>query len=531
MNTVTIDNIPVYDAVLSSEGTGMLRISLVDEPAVLKNFQHFDASARLQLYKVQDEEKRIVRGVVMRADFPIYRRDSELGEYYIIYKADTIRQMAEKYLAENRQNLVNLMHEAGTEVDGVQMVQYFIKDTAAGIAPEGFDDIADGSLFAEFHVTNDEVWDAVKDGTYQGFSLEGLFDLKPERNADYVQDVVDKLDGKFAETTKPNNKMAKLNRIKAALAKALQAFASVTTDKGILNWDGDDDLKNGDRVYILDEAGERTDAADGDYTTEDGKVITVADGVVAEIRDAAAEVAPEEGEEVEASSVETDNGTLHWDSDEDLKAGDAVYFLDSEGNRADVPDGDYRTQDGKVITVAEGLVAAITDDSAEVSDEEKAVAARKAEALAKMQKFEESYDEKYRKIWEAASALLGTDELYVVEAGDDYAVIETYDENYWAVHTRYAVSWNEDGSANVADPVEVKLMWVPMDFVSPFEEGGSEEVEALRAENAELKAQVETLKKTPAAEPAHEIVKTSAKLGKTRNKGLDRISYLMSLEG
>lgn len=526
MNTVTIDNIPVYDAILSSEGTGMLRISLVDEPAVLKNFQHFKNDAPLQLYKVQDEEKRLVRGVVMRADFPIYRRDKELGEYYIIYKAETIRQMAEKYLAENRQNLVNLMHEAGTEVEGVQMVQYFLKDTAAGVAPEGFADIADGSLFAEFHVTNDDVWDAVKDGTYQGFSLEGLFDLKPERNADYVQEVVNSLDGKFSKDTKQDNKMSKLNRIKAALAKALQAFASITTDKGILNWDGDDDLKAGDRVYLLDEAGERSDVPDGDYTTEDGKVIVVADGVVAEIRDAAAEVAPEEpAEEVEAASVETDNGTLHWDTGDDLKEGDEVYFVDSEGNRADVPDGDYRTTDGKIITVAEGKVAAITDDSAEVAPE---VEARRTEAMAKIQKFEESYDEKYRKIAEAVAAVREGD-FYILEAGDDFAVVNSWDEDINDHYYRYAIAWNEDGSAVASDPVEVKKIWVPLDFVSPFEEGAGEEVEALRAENAELKAQVETLKKEPAAEPAHEVVKTSTKLAKSGSKGLSRVEYLMSL--
>ena len=101
---VTIGGIPVYDAIITDDGTGMMKISLVDDPAVMSNFQAFDASRKMQMYSVTDEEKRLVRGVVMRADFPIYRRDERMGEYYIIYKADTIRQMAEKYLAESRQN-------------------------------------------------------------------------------------------------------------------------------------------------------------------------------------------------------------------------------------------------------------------------------------------------------------------------------------------------------------------------------------------------------------------------------------------
>ena len=70
---VTIGGIPVYDAVISDEETGMFKISLVDDPAVMSNFQAFDAQRKPMLYAIQDEEKRLVRGCIMRADFPIYR--------------------------------------------------------------------------------------------------------------------------------------------------------------------------------------------------------------------------------------------------------------------------------------------------------------------------------------------------------------------------------------------------------------------------------------------------------------------------
>ena len=170
---VTIDGIPVFEAILNSEEDGMTRISLVDEPAVLRDFAAFKEQKPKCLYKITDEEQRRVFGVVMRADFPIYRRDEAMkGEYYIIYKADTIKAMAEKYLLESRQNNVDLQHD-GEDVAGVNMVQFFIKGN--GCNPEGFEDIADGSLFAEFHVTDDEIWDAIKAGTYNGFSLEGYF--------------------------------------------------------------------------------------------------------------------------------------------------------------------------------------------------------------------------------------------------------------------------------------------------------------------------------------------------------------------
>ena len=516
---VTIGGIPVYDAIISDEETGMFRISLVDDPAVMSNFQAFDAHKKPMMYAIQDEEKRLVRGCIMRSDFPIYRRDEKMGEYYVIYKAEEIRKMAEKYLLEGRQNDVNVMHQEGSDVDGVQMVQYFIKGD--GIQVDGFDDCADGSLFGEFHVVNDSVWTEIKAGTYKGFSLEGVFDLVPEQNKDEIQEIVDLLDGAFKRIFKPNTFMSKLSKFKAALAKMLQEFGNVTTDKGIISWDGDEDLKAGDSVYVEDSEGNRTPAPDGDYKTDDNKVIVVVEGKVSEIKDAEAEI--------ESDFIETDKGKLEWDNeDEDLKAGDAVYITDEEGNRNPAPDGDYTTEDGKVIKVADGKVTEIVDKKAEVSEEE--VKAKRISKFNKIkQAFEESFDTKMRKISNAIAAVIDTENFYLVDAGEDFGVVETWNEDWTESHYfRYAITWNEDGTAKAADPVEVKLMFVPMDMESPFAKGNEEEMAALKAENASLKKEIAKLKKTPAAKPAHEEVKEQTKFTKTGNKGLDNLQRILS---
>ena len=516
---VTIGGIPVYDAIISDEETGMFRISLVDDPAVMSNFQAFDAHKKPMMYAIQDEEKRLVRGCIMRSDFPIYRRDEKMGEYYVIYKAEEIRKMAEKYLLEGRQNDVNVMHQEGSDVDGVQMVQYFIKGD--GIQVDGFDDCADGSLFGEFHVVNDSVWDEIKAGTYKGFSLEGVFDLVPEQDKDEIQEIVDLLEGAFKRIFKPNTFMSKLSKFKAALAKMLQEFGNVTTDKGVISWDGDEDLKAGDPVYVEDSEGNRTPAPDGDYKTDDNKVIVVVEGKVSEIKDAEAEI--------ESDFIETDKGKLEWDNeDEDLKAGDAVYITDEEGNRNPAPDGDYTTEDGKVIKVADGKVTEIVDKKAEVSEEE--VKAKRISKFKKIkQAFEESFDTKMRKISNAIAAVIDTENFYLVDAGEDFGVVETWNEDWTESHYfRYAITWNEDGTAKAADPVEVKLMFVPMDMESPFAKGNEEEMAALKAENASLKKEIAKLKKTPAAKPAHEEVKEQTKFTKTGNKGLDNLQRILS---
>ena len=108
--------------------------------------------------------------------------------------------------------------------------------------------------------------------------------------------------------------MSKLNAIKAKLAAILAKFAVVKTDKAVLEYDGED-LKAGMAVYVSNENGERVPAEDGEYTTEDNKVIVVKDGMVESITDPVAEVdgadeepkpedAPVEEEKLEEEPVE-----------------------------------------------------------------------------------------------------------------------------------------------------------------------------------------------------------------------------------
>lgn len=308
--SVTIDGLPIYNATIDMEGdsTGMLRVSLVDDPAVQSDFLTFSKQKPVQMFSVEDEEKRLVYGVLMRADFPIYR-NGENGGYYIVFQAETIRMMAEKYLLEGRQNDVNLMHKPNSSIEGADMVQMFIKDTERGVNPKGFEDIADGSLFAEYHITNDDVWQQIKEGTFKGFSIEINMYTEPVEDRSGVQEIVDELDGAFRRMTDNFTNhvhMSKWQKFKAELAKILAEFANITTDKGILAWEGEDDIKEGVEVFIEGEEGEKTPAPDEEYVTEDGKTIVVKDGKVAEIKEVEVEQPEEEEteEKVEAAEEE-----------------------------------------------------------------------------------------------------------------------------------------------------------------------------------------------------------------------------------
>ena len=87
--------------------------------------------------------------------------------------------------------------------------------------------------------------------------------------------------------------MSKLELIKTKLAKLLLQFATVKTDKAVLEYDAEE-LVVGTDVFVTDENGERKPAEDGNYVTEDEKTIVVTDGKVTEILEKEEEVKPEE---------------------------------------------------------------------------------------------------------------------------------------------------------------------------------------------------------------------------------------------
>lgn len=147
-------------------------------------------------FSITNEEKRIVSGVAMVADLPIYRRDSIRGEYYVMFDREAIFKLAKKWARNGKYSSVNQHHES--EVKGVHLLESYLIDRERGVnPPKGFEKIADGSWFVSYLVDNDEVWAKVKDGEFKGFSVEGMFDFVDEETELYnkIKRVVSQWDG------------------------------------------------------------------------------------------------------------------------------------------------------------------------------------------------------------------------------------------------------------------------------------------------------------------------------------------------
>lgn len=243
---------------------------------------------------------------------------------------------------------------------------------------------------------------------------------------------------------------------------------------------------------------------------------------------------------------------------DEIAVGDTVMLVDEEGVESQVESGEYILTDSRVLVIEDGKIAEIKEKEEEKVEEPAEESPEREGFMKQKGEFEESYDEKTRKIAEAIRSM-GFDAL-VVEAADDYAVVEVWADG-GVKDYRFAISWDEEGNPVVGEMTEVEQRYVPVEEEKPAEPVVEEVVEEAPAEEAfeevenpsnegeesdteavvklreevnelykivdELKARLDAVEKKPAAESATEEFKRVNKVTKTGDDKLDRLAKIM----
>lgn len=189
----TYNGKPLLRLTINGDEDGVNIISLVEFPAVERNFIQLSKEVKLSL----NEEKRELLGVALIPNFPIYRRD-EQGEYYITFNAESIRKIAIDFYRKLNVNNADVEHNHNIQ-NGITYFQSMIVDKKNGICPTAFKDLPDGTWIVGCKVDNDEVLNAVKSGEVKGFSIDGYFHAEPEKQEEKPEEksTIDSLDDLF----------------------------------------------------------------------------------------------------------------------------------------------------------------------------------------------------------------------------------------------------------------------------------------------------------------------------------------------
>lgn len=209
-----MNNIPTYSVALTEDLDGIQCISFVDNPAMEVEMLCFNKQTKID-FQINETEQCIT-SVVILCDTPIYRYDSRMGDYYITFSKDVIKEIAERFNKNGMNNIISLNHDGNEIHDKAVLRELYIKDTDKGISPtdERFKDVPNGSLFATYHILDIDLFNLIK--TKGGISMELLSDIKLQEYED-----VDIFEYLFGEDKKKAFSVSK-NAIKRILKQNKQ---------------------------------------------------------------------------------------------------------------------------------------------------------------------------------------------------------------------------------------------------------------------------------------------------------------------
>ena len=140
---------------------------------------------RKSLFAVE-KDKQILVGPAMIPDINIIRKDDKGNPYYVKFTEETIQKIQEKFMGELRNKDTNLDHENNKNADSFVFESWTVEDPKTDKANTVYNlGVPKGTWMVKMKVLNPEVWKAVKEGKYRGFSIEGNFIDKKDYDAIY----------------------------------------------------------------------------------------------------------------------------------------------------------------------------------------------------------------------------------------------------------------------------------------------------------------------------------------------------------
>jgi len=177
-----MEGLPTYKITIDeayNDGTeplGVDAIAFTANPAVLVKGVAFKSQAKSHF---ADEKKyRITAPAMIPMD--IYRRDDEMGEYYVQFTETEIDTIFKDFMLNlNNRNLFNLEHEGDKIVPAYILEAWLVDNPEADKAKSTFGiSVPEGTLMVTAQITDTDYYNKLVEAGQVGFSIEGFLGLK-----------------------------------------------------------------------------------------------------------------------------------------------------------------------------------------------------------------------------------------------------------------------------------------------------------------------------------------------------------------
>lgn len=182
--------LPVFELKIEDPSQdGVFAVSLVDSPAIMREFILQNSEVKHQIKFQNQKEKRTATGALLIPNQLVYRVINN-QECFVFYTAETIEKIRNNFFKNQFTNKVTIQHEA--DLSGVYLIESWITGNKPGKEVElGLDNLPPGTWVGTYYFDNsaEEVYqEFVKSGIVKGFSIEGLFALSPSSTVTIQQE-------------------------------------------------------------------------------------------------------------------------------------------------------------------------------------------------------------------------------------------------------------------------------------------------------------------------------------------------------
>lgn len=173
------------------EESGIEAISIVESPAIESDFVALSKQTVQEVKLAElDKERKILLGALLIPNKTILR-NNEQGNYYIYFSKETIVKASQMFYQNNNQNNSTLEHDR--ELQGLTLVEsWIVEDEVHDKSRKYGLNVPVGTWMGAVKVNNDEVWNEyIRTGKVKGFSIEGYFADKMEKNQNKMSEEQD----------------------------------------------------------------------------------------------------------------------------------------------------------------------------------------------------------------------------------------------------------------------------------------------------------------------------------------------------
>ena len=283
---------------------GVYGISLVEAPAMEGIAIALKADS-IQLKEI-DKEQRILAGLVLEPNKPIYRNQNG-EEFNIVFSDDTVKELCYGFSKNNYNGNSTIEHNDLQKIEGVNFVEHWLvrdekNDTSIALGLE----CKKGSWVAVMKVDNEEVWnDYIKTGKIKGFSIDAMLSLeeiKLKKDRNMTTEILDAIKA-IPEMIKTALKKEEPKEEPIKLGSIGLADGSLK-----IEFDGEK-LEQGASCWVMADEETKIPVPVGEHPLEDGTILIVEqEGIVKEVK--TEEVATEPTEPTELVDAAADDAAI-----------------------------------------------------------------------------------------------------------------------------------------------------------------------------------------------------------------------------